>query len=129
GEEDALARDAARLAHADRLRALVGQALERLSDADDAASASLGGATHALEQAAALDPSLDDALPGVREAAITVADSARTLAAYLERLEADPERLETIEARRDLIARPGRKYPRSGPELLARRGWGARPLA
>src|SRR5262249_10494492 len=38
GEEDDLARDAARLAHADRLRALVGGALERLSEAEGSAT-------------------------------------------------------------------------------------------
>ena len=119
GEEESLVADAARLAHADRLRALVGQALERLSEADDAAAASLATATHALEQAAALDPGLEEALPGVREAAIAASESARALTTYLDHLEANPERLEEIEARRDLIARLTRKYRRPVPELLA----------
>jgi len=119
GEEDDLAQEAARLQHADRLRALVTQALEALSDADRSAGVLLGSAAHALEQGAALDSTLNTVLPGVREAAITVSESARELTAYLERLEADPERLESIETRRDLILRLVRKYRRPVPELVA----------
>src|SRR6185436_10724549 len=51
GEEEELAREAARLAHADRLRELVATALSRLSESDEAAVASLGAARHAIEQA------------------------------------------------------------------------------
>jgi DNA repair protein RecN (Recombination protein N) len=119
GEQEELARDAARLAHADRLRALVGHAHERLSEAEDSASSSLGSATHAVEQAAALDPSLESHLAPLREAAIAADEAARSLAAYLDRLEADPERLEAVEARREQVARLIRKYRREVPELLA----------
>ena len=55
GEEEELARESARLAHADRLRALTNEALERLSEGEKAAVESLGAAARALEQAAALD--------------------------------------------------------------------------
>jgi len=119
GEEEQLATEAARLQHADRLRSLVAQALEQLSDADRSATLLLAGAAHALEQAATLDPSLGDTLPSVREASIAAAESARALTSYLDHLEADPERLETLESRRDLIARLTRKYRRSVTELLA----------
>jgi len=118
GEEETLARDAARLAHADRLRALVSAALEHLSEAEEAVTIRIGAATHALEQAAALDPGLEEALPALREAGIAADEAARTLAGYLDGLEADPQALETIEARRDLIARLTRKYRRSVAELL-----------
>jgi DNA repair protein RecN (Recombination protein N) len=118
GEEDTLAIEAARLAHADRLRALVGQAVEQLSEGDAAASAALAVAAHALEQAAALDASLETTLPSVREAAIAAGEAARALSAYLDRLEADPQRLEAVESRRDLIARLTRKYRREVSELL-----------
>ena len=122
GEDETLARDAARLAHADRLRGLVSQALERLSDAEGAATAGLGAAAHGIEQAAALDPGLEEALAPLREASIAAAEAARVLAAYLDDLEADPQALEGIEARRDLIARLTRKYRRSVSELIA---WGS----
>ncbi len=119
GEDEQLRVDAARLAHADRLRSLAADALERLTEGEAAASGSLGAARHALEQAAALDPSLEEVVAPVREAAIAAEEAARALAAYLDTLEADPAALEAVEARRELIARLTRKYRRSVPELLA----------
>lgn len=119
GEEDDLRIEAARLAHADRLRELAGTALERLSDGDGAAAGSLGVARHALEQAAALDSSLEETLAPVQEAAIAAEEAARALAGYLDRLEADPAALEAVEARRELYARLARKYRRDVAGLLA----------
>jgi len=119
GEEEALARDAARLAHADRLRQLAAGALERLSEGEGAALESIAAARHALEQAGALDPSLEEHLAPLRESEIAIADAARALAHYADGLEADPSALEAVEARRDLIARLARKYRRTVPELLA----------
>jgi DNA repair protein RecN (Recombination protein N) len=119
GEEEELARDAARLAHADKLRTLVAGALEKLSEGEAAAVTQFGSALHALEQAAAIDPSLADTLPALREAEIAAADAARTLAGYVDGLEADPAALEEVEARRDLIARLTRKYRRTVAELIA----------
>jgi DNA repair protein RecN (Recombination protein N) len=118
GEEDSLAREAARLAHADRLRALVSQTLEELSEGEHAVVDRLGAAFHALEHAATLDPTLEDVLPYLREAGIATGEAARSLSAYGERLEADPSRLEQVELRRDRIARLTRKYRRSVSELL-----------
>lgn len=119
GEEDELARDAARLAHADKLRTLVAGALEKLSEGEDAAVTQFGSALHALEQAAAIDPSLAETLPALREAEIAAADAARALAGYVDGLEADPAALEEVEARRDRIARLTRKYRRTVAELIA----------
>ncbi|MBI3540371.1 MAG: AAA family ATPase, partial [Candidatus Eisenbacteria bacterium] len=112
GEEEDLARDAARLAHADRLRELAGLALARLGEDDPAAGDQLAAAERALDQAASLDPGLGDLLPPLREARIAAEETARSLARYLDGLEADPAALERIEARRDLIARLTRKYRR-----------------
>jgi DNA repair protein RecN (Recombination protein N) len=129
GEEAELARDAARLAHADRLRTLVAGALEKLSEGEEAAVSRFGSALHALEQAAAIDPGLEAALPALREAEIAAADAARTLAGYVDGLEADPAALEEIEARRDRITRLTRKYRRTVPELIAWHDEVARELA
>ena len=129
GEEEDLARDASRLAHADRLRTLVTSALERLTESDASAQASLAAALHTLEQAASLDPSLDDTLPALGEAGIALSDAARTLADYADGLETDPQALESVEARRDLIARLTRKYRRSVPELVSWRVELARELS
>jgi len=129
GEDAELARDAARLAHADRLRTLVAGALEKLSEGEEAAVTRFGSALHALEQAAAIDPDLEAALPALREAEIAAADAARTLAGYVDGLEADPAALEEIEARRDRITRLTRKYRRTVPELIAWHDEVARELA
>ena len=119
GEPETLAADAARLAHADRLRELASAALDRLSDGEGAASASLAAARQSLEQAAALDPGLEPVLGPVVDAGIAAEDAARTLARYLDHLEADPAALEETEARRELYARLVRKYRRPVAELLA----------
>src|SRR5580765_3165719 len=119
GEDDALKAEAARLAHADRLRELMALASDRLSEGERAVVGSLGAARHAIEQAALLDPSLADALAQLAEASIAAQESARTLARYLDRLEADPARLEGVEERRELYARLTRKYRRSVSDLLA----------
>jgi len=118
GEEEELQRESARLAHADRLRELTGEALARLSDGTAPATDALAGAEHALEQAAALDPGIEELLPVLRDARIAASETARTLAAYADGLEADPAALESIEARRDLIARLTRKYRRDVPALI-----------
>ncbi|HEY6867920.1 MAG TPA: AAA family ATPase, partial [Candidatus Eisenbacteria bacterium] len=56
GEEEALAGEAARLAHADRLRGLVSGALDRLAEGEQPALDAIAVAVRAVEQAAALDP-------------------------------------------------------------------------
>lgn len=119
GEEEALALEAARLAHADRLRQLGTQALDRLSEGDSAAADSLGAAHHAIEQAAALDPSLEQALSPLADAAAAAQEAARTLIHYLDSLESDPARLEEVEARRELLSRLTRRYRRSHADLIA----------
>jgi len=119
GEEEELRVEAARLAHADRLRELAGAAHGRLSDGDGAAAGSLAAARHALEQAAALDPSLEETLAPVQEAAIAAEEAARALAGYLDRLESDPAALEAVEARREWYVRLTRRYRRDVPGLLA----------
>jgi DNA repair protein RecN (Recombination protein N) len=119
GEEEELGAEAARLAHADRLRELATTANERLAEGDGAALDALGTARHAIEQAAALDPSLAEAVQQLAEAGIAAQEASRTLAAYLDHLEADPQRLEQVEERRELYARLTRKYRRPLADLLA----------
>ena len=119
GEEERLRIEAARLQHADRLRQLVAQALERLSEGEGAARDAIAAAAHACEQAAALDPSLDPARGVLEEAGIAAAEAVRQLSEYAASLEGDPRALETIESRRELISRLSRKYRRGVEELLA----------
>ena len=119
GEEESLAIEAARLRHANRLRQLVGGALDALSEGERAALEQIVAAAHACDQAAALDPSLAAARATLEEARIAAAESIRQLADYAAALEADPQALESIEARRDRIARLTRKYRRTVEELSA----------
>jgi DNA repair protein RecN (Recombination protein N) len=129
GEEETLRLEAARLAHADRLRELTGHALERLSEGEGAALEAFAQAARALEQAAALDPSLADLLPALDEARIAAAETARSLSGYASALEADPATLEAVEARRERIVRLTRKHRRDVPALLAWREELRRELA
>lgn len=129
GEEDELKAEAARLAHADRLRELATLASERLAEGEATALDSLGAAKHAIEQAATLDPTLDEAVQQLAEASIAAQEAARTLAAYLDHLESDPRRLEEVEERRELYARLTRKYRRPPAELIAWRSELATELA
>ena len=119
-EEEELKREAARLAHADRLRELTAQALARLADGEGAAVEALGQAARAVEQAATLDPGLSETLPALEEARIAASDAARALAEYAGSLESDPAALEQVETRREQIARLTRRYHRDVPGLL---GW------
>jgi DNA repair protein RecN (Recombination protein N) len=119
GEEEGLKAEAARLAHADRLRELATVASERLSEGDGAAVELLGTARHAVEQAAGLDHSLGEALAQLTDATIAAQEAAHTLAAYLDHLEADPARLEVVEARRALYTQLTRKYRRPLTSLIA----------
>jgi DNA repair protein RecN (Recombination protein N) len=121
GEEETLRIEAARLGHADRLRELITEALSRLSEGSEPVTAGLHSAAHALEQAVALDPSLENALPGLEEARIAVDETVRSLSRYAGSLYADPASLEEVERRRDQIARLVRKYRRDVPELIR---WG-----
>jgi DNA repair protein RecN (Recombination protein N) len=118
GEDEILKLEAARLAHADRLRELVEQALRRLTEGERAAVEAIAQAARAVEQAATLDPSLADSLPALDEARIAATESARALATYASKLDADPAALERIESRRERIARLTRKYRRGLTELI-----------
>ncbi len=118
GEDVRLREEAARLAHADRLRERASHALARLSEDDDAATHALDAAAHALDQAAAIDPGLVSIVGPLDEARIATGETVRALSDYLERLDVDPATLETIESRREQIARLSRKYRRSIDELI-----------
>jgi DNA repair protein RecN (Recombination protein N) len=119
GEDEELRREASRLAHADRLRSLVAQALERLSEGETPALDGIAAALHALEQAAILDATLEATLPSLEEARIATSEVARALSEYAAGLDADPAALEELEGRRERIARLMRKHRRDVPALLA----------
>ena len=122
GEEASLRNEAARLAHAGRLRELIAHAVDRLAGEDGAALDRLHAAAHALEQAAGLDSSLLSIGPALDDARIAAADAARSLEDYAARLEgesADPDEIGRIELRREGYAKLARKYRRDAAGLIA----------
>lgn len=129
GEDVRLRDEAARLAHADRLRERATLALAKLSEDDAAATHTLNAAAHALEQAATIDPALARILVPLDEARIATGEAARALTEYLARLDVDPATVDAIESRREQIARLTRKYRRGIDELLAWRAELAASLA
>jgi DNA repair protein RecN (Recombination protein N) len=119
GEEETLRIESARLQHADRLRQLVAVAADQLSEGETTASQNIAAAAHALDQAAAVDASLESVRATLEDARIAVAETARQIADYAAALESDPQALEVVESRREQIARLTRKYRRSVAELIA----------
>ena len=88
--------------------------------ANDAAVDALGAARHAIEQAAGLDPSLEEALQQLTEANIAAREASRTLAAYLGTSRRDPERLEHVELGASSYARlPRASIEATLAELIA----------
>jgi DNA repair protein RecN (Recombination protein N) len=121
GEEEQLAADEQRLAHADALRTAATGAHEGLqgdptamTGAVDAISL-LSAARQALEAVRAHDEALAAQADRLSEAGYLVSDVAAELAGYAESIEADPQLLASVQERRAALTALGRKY---GPDLL-----------
>lgn len=122
GEEDALAAEAQRLAHADELGTL-SRELEQALDTTALARAAklLAGLERLDPTVAAWQALLDGAFANVEELA-------RAAAAYAAGIDADPARLAAIEQRRDVLFRIMQKYGPAIPDVLATRDAAAREL-
>jgi DNA repair protein RecN (Recombination protein N) len=125
GEEDELATEVARLAHADTLRTAAGRAADVLvgdpvaGDSGADATGLVALARRALDAAAAHDPglaALADRLAGVSYA---LADVATDLAAYADGLDADPRRLAAAQDRQAVLRGLLRKYGEDVAAVLA----------
>jgi DNA repair protein RecN (Recombination protein N) len=125
GEDQRLAAEAARLAHADALRlaaqtahdALAGDPAMGESTID--AATLLGTARHALDNAAGNDQALAPLAGRLADLAYQVADVAADLSSYLAGLEVDPARLADVEQRRSELVRLTRKYADDVDGVLA----------
>jgi DNA repair protein RecN (Recombination protein N) len=122
GEDAELTALAARLAHADALRAAARAAHDALlGDVDDPAGDAadvltlLGLARRVLDQQAGDDPELDALTRRLTDLSAVAADLGGDLSSYTEQIEADPVRLEQIEQRRAVLTNLMRKYA-DGPE-------------
>jgi DNA repair protein RecN (Recombination protein N) len=124
GEEEELSQERARLANAEQLAALAGEAYHALyeSDEDQAAAVDLlQGAARALAGLARLDASQSAAALGKGAEGIgyQLEDLAESVRAYRDGIESNPERLNQVEERLALIRNMRRKYGDSIGEVLA----------
>jgi len=130
GEDERLATEAARLAHADALRLAAQTAHDALAgdpadpgqaDVPDVA-ALLGVARRALAHESSTDPELGELEKRAAELGYLAADLAGDLASYVEQLDADPARLAEVEDRRAVLKGLTRKYADTVDGVL---GWAA----
>jgi DNA repair protein RecN (Recombination protein N) len=109
GEDEQLETEARRLAYAEKLVALAGNAYDALMGEhgayDQAASASRN-----LTEIARIDPSVSPWGEMLESALVQLEEVAHNLRAYAESIEYDPARLEAVIERQELIKRLKRKY-------------------
>jgi DNA repair protein RecN (Recombination protein N) len=122
GEEEALARERAILANAERLARLAHEAYGLLASGEGegrlAAIDALRLATARLDELCQLDPERRPLATQVLEAAYALEEAARELRRYAESIEADPQRLAAVEDRLALIRQLKRKYGATVEEVL-----------
>jgi DNA repair protein RecN (Recombination protein N) len=122
GEDEALAVEAKRLAHAEEL----GRLARELEDTVDAAG--LTKAQKILANLLRVDPSLGKWQELLDTAFAGAAELAQAARVYASEIEADPERLSTVEQRRDLVFRLQQKHGPTIADVLATRDTAAREL-
>jgi DNA repair protein RecN (Recombination protein N) len=124
GEEDDLAAEDARLAHADGLRAAALAAHACLASDESAggpddALALVAAARHALEPQQDHDPDLSALAGRLAEASYLLADVGADLASYAADIDTDPDRLAAVQQRRAALSALTRKYGENTHEVLA----------
>ncbi len=110
GEDEALALEAKRLAHAGALEEQARVVSEAIDGDDAGALRSLTAAERALGQLERVDPSVSVWRELLDGAYAQLSEVARLAAAYAEEVERDPTRLESVERRRDLLFRLQQKH-------------------
>jgi DNA repair protein RecN (Recombination protein N) len=106
------------LAHLDRMRELLGQALAGLQEEEGSAGDRLGQAGRVLQEAAAIDRALAESVTLVEEAAIQVDEAARAVQSRLAALDLDPDRLQVVEERLGELRRALARFGPSEVEYL-----------
>src|SRR5688572_28291392 len=108
-----------RLAHAQELIETVSECAETLDDSAESAGERLAHVASRLADAAALDPSLEEARRAAESAEVHAREAAQQLRRYLQRLEVDPGRLGQLDARIRTVMDGARKYRVDPVELPA----------
>jgi len=118
GEEEALRRDKARQANADKLAQLSSEAFALLYEDEAAVAPRLRQALRRIEQLAQLDPAFATHVEAGGGLRAQVEELSIALRDYREGLSVEPGRLDEIESRLALIERLKRKYGASVEEVL-----------
>ena len=122
GEEEDLTQERTRLANAEQLAALSGEAYHALyeSEEDQASAVDLiQSAGRALAGLVRLDPSTEPLSKSAEALSYQLEDLAESVRAYRDRIEFNPERLNQVEERLALIRNLQRKYGDSIDDVLA----------
>ncbi len=122
GEDEELERERSVLEHAEQLIRVAAEASEVLSEGEGALVDGVVRVIRSLEEAERIDPTIGEALEGIRSARYHLDDCADFLRRYRDRVEYDPVRLEEVLDRLDLLGRLKRKYGATIEEVLAHRG-------
>jgi DNA repair protein RecN (Recombination protein N) len=122
GEEEELNSERNRLANAEQLSQLAGEAYAALYEGGDeqlSAADLLGQVVRALNQLSKIDPGQQEQEQLAESLAIQIDELSRTLHDYQESVEFSPARLAQVEERLSLIYSLKRKYGHSIEEILA----------
>ena len=124
GEDKTLLEERTRLANAEKLAALVDEAIQAAAEGDEASGAPaatdlLGHAARALNSLAKIDPALEVHRDTAQSLGEQLAELARDLRGYRESIEFNPKRLDQVEERIDLIKSLQRKYGAAIEDVLA----------
>lgn len=114
GEDEELAAEEGRLAHAESLIGAAASAAEALSSDEGGVGVIIGAAHQQLAHAAGHDDRLDGLAERLASAGIEVADIASELQHYAADIDLDPARLAAVQERRAAITALVRRY---GPTL------------
>lgn len=120
GEDEDLSKEREILASAEKLYEAASSAYQALyeNSSGKAAVELLGEAERTLEQAAGIDPRLEQALETLREVACQAEEVSRDLRGYQEQIQFNPEHLAQVEERLEEIIRLKRKYGATIGEIL-----------
>jgi DNA repair protein RecN (Recombination protein N) len=99
-----------RLGHAQELIATVNDCVEALDESEGSASERLASAASKLSEAAALDPTLEQARRDAETASVHAQESAHELRRYLQRLDVDPGRLAELDGRIKAVMDSARRF-------------------
>jgi len=121
GEEAALREERPRLANAERLAELTGEAVFAIEEGDHQAPSAvdlLGRALRSLAQGVRIDPSLGSLLESAESVSLQLEELTRQMRQYQEAIQYSPQRLQEVEERLALILRLERKYGETVEEVL-----------